>query len=78
MTQQDPAAAPGTAPGAADGTGDDRVDAALGQLAGLAGLPVHEHPAVFGQVHEALAGALGTLDGAAEPAARGPGAPPGR
>jgi hypothetical protein len=41
------------------------VDAALGKLADLAELPLNEHPAVFEQIHGALAGALGTLDSGA-------------
>jgi hypothetical protein len=40
-------------------TGDDRVDEAVSRLADLAGLPVAEHPAVFGHVHERLTEALG-------------------
>ena len=84
MTQQDPApadgSAPGTAgvPGTAGSTGDARVDGALGKLADLDGLPVHEHPAVFGQMYEALADALGALEVTADPAARDPGHEPGR
>ncbi len=80
MTQHDPApaadpapGAAGPAPGAAGDTGDSRVDDALRKLADLADLPVHEHPAVFGEIHEALAGALGTLGPATGPAARAPG-----
>ena len=38
------------------------MDAALDKLADLAELPLNEHPAVFEQIHGALAGALGTLD----------------
>jgi hypothetical protein len=40
-------------------TGDDRVDEAVSRLAGLAGLPVAEHPPVFAHVHERLTEALG-------------------
>ena len=43
-------------------TGDDRVDEAVSRLADLAGLPVAEHPAIFGHVHERLTEALGDLD----------------
>jgi hypothetical protein len=43
-------------------TGDLRVDQALARLADLRGLPVEEHPAVFGQVHGGLTAALGALD----------------
>jgi hypothetical protein len=46
-------------------TGDPQVDAALGKLADLAELPLNEHPAMFEQIHGALAGALGTLDSGA-------------
>jgi hypothetical protein len=57
------------------------VDAALDKLADLAELPLNEHPAVFEQIHGALASALGTLDsttgdpgsGAGHPGAGGPG-----
>jgi hypothetical protein len=73
VTQQDPAPAASPAPGATGGTGDPRVDDALRKLADLADLPVHQHPAVFGEIHEALAGALGTLDPAAGPADRAAG-----
>jgi hypothetical protein len=62
-------------------TGDPQVDAALDKLADLAELPLNEHPAVFEQIHGALAGALGTLDtttgdpgsGAGHPGSGGPG-----
>jgi hypothetical protein len=53
---------PGAVP--ADGvppTGDPRVDEALGRLSELAGLPVTEHPAVFGHIHQRLAEVLGDL-----------------
>ena len=50
-------------PGGPSGTtGDPQVDAALDTLADLAERPLSEHPAVFEQIHGALAGALGTLD----------------
>ena len=75
MTHNEPEATPGPAagpaapsPGPAAGpavpgtTGDPQVDAALHRLADLAELPLNEHPAVFEQIHGALAGALGTLD----------------
>ncbi len=60
MTQNEPAGP--AVPEGTGTTGDPRVDAALDQLAGLAELPLTEHPAVFGQIHSALSGALGTLD----------------
>jgi hypothetical protein len=47
----------GPAP-AQQATGDARVDDALSRLAGVAGLPVAGHPAVFEEVHRLLAGAL--------------------
>jgi hypothetical protein len=78
VTQQDPAQAAGPAPGAGGNTGDARVDEALGKLADLEGLPVHEHPAVFGQMYEALTGALGALEVTPDPAAPDPGYAPGR
>jgi len=90
VTQQDPAPADGSAPatagapgtsgntGTPGNTGDARVDEALGQLADLEGLPVHEHPAIFGQMYEALTGALGALEVTPDPAAPGPGHAPGR
>jgi hypothetical protein len=43
-------------------TGEPRVDAALGRLDQLAGLPAAEHPAVFEQVHASLRDVLGELD----------------
>ena len=54
------------------------MDEALGKLADLDGLPVHEHPAVFGQMYEALTGALGALEVTPDPAAPDPGHVPGR
>ncbi len=60
MTQNEPA--PPHVPEGSGTTGDPQVDAALGKLADLAELPLNEHPAVFEQIHGALAGALGTLD----------------
>ncbi|HTT50755.1 MAG TPA: hypothetical protein VMH35_05100 [Streptosporangiaceae bacterium] len=77
MTQNEPE------PAELGTTGDPQVDQALDPLADLGGLPLHEHPAVFEQVHGALAGALGTLDagppgpGSPGPAAAGPAAAPG-
>ncbi len=74
MTQNEPAEPavwppvperPGTTPEGSGTTGDPQVDAALGKLADLAELPLNEHPAVFEQIHGALAGALGTLDSGA-------------
>lgn len=58
-------------PAAQRATGDPRVDEALSRLDDLAGLPVAEHPAVFEQVHQRLAEALGDLGAA------GPGEDPG-
>jgi len=43
-------------------TGDARVDAALAELEGLAGLPVADHPALFEGVHQGLHSALTELD----------------
>jgi hypothetical protein len=54
-------------------TGDPQVDAALDKLADLADRPLNEHPAVFEQIHGALAGALGTLDSGAGLGTGGPG-----
>jgi hypothetical protein len=68
-----PAGQPGPA-GARPSTGDSRVDEAVARLAGLAELPVAEHPAVFEYVHERLTEALGDLD-VRDPA--GPGGPGG-
>jgi hypothetical protein len=64
---------PGPA-GARSSTGDTRVDEAVARLAGLAEVPVAEHPAVFEYVHERLTEALGDLD-VRDPA--GPGGPDG-
>ncbi len=75
MTQQDPAQAAGPAPGAGGNTGDTRVNEALGKLADLDGLPVHDHPAVFSQMYEALTDALGALEVTPDPAAPDPAAP---
>jgi hypothetical protein len=44
----------GSGPGEVPSTGDPRVDEAVSWLAGLAGLPVPEHPRVLGQVEERL------------------------
>jgi hypothetical protein len=77
VTGEQPAAAePAVAvagPAAAEpaATGDPHVDEALGKLSELAGTPVHEHPAIFEQVHAGLSQALGALD--SDPAARTPG-----
>jgi hypothetical protein len=68
VTENEPAPPP--VPEAAGTTGDPQVDEALRKLAGLAELPLNEHPAVFEQIHGALTGALGTLDPAS---AAGPG-----
>jgi hypothetical protein len=72
VTENEPA--PPRVPEAAGTTGDPQVDEALRKLADLAGLPLNEHPAVFGQIHGALTGALGTLDPAS---AAGPGSDSG-
>ena len=74
MTQNDPAVPAGAPPEGSPSTGDARVDEALAKLAGLDGLPLPEHPAVFEAMHGALTGALGALDTGAEP----PPARPGR
>ncbi len=50
----------------AAGLGEPRVDAAVGRLAELADLDVHEHPAVFERVHAELSEVLGELDPEAE------------
>jgi hypothetical protein len=73
-----PAGPPGPAP-ARPSTGDARVDEAVARLDDLAGLPVAEHPAVFGYVHERLTEALGDLDvrDQAGPGSQGPDAPDG-
>jgi hypothetical protein len=60
VTQNEPAGP--AVPEGTGTTGDPQVDAALDKLADLADLPLNEHPAVFEQIHGALAGALGTLD----------------
>jgi hypothetical protein len=44
----------GPGPGEVPSTGDPRVDEAVSWLAGLAGLPLPEHPRVLGQVEERL------------------------
>jgi hypothetical protein len=73
VTENEPA--PPRVPEAAGTTGEPQVDEALRKLAGLAELPLNEHPAVFEQIHGALTGALGTLDPAsAAGPAPGPGA----
>lgn len=86
MTQNEPAPptprqpapeGPGTARDEPRTTGDPQVDAALDQLADLAGLPLNEHPAVFEQIHGALTGALGTLDSGSGDPGRGDGGPGG-
>src|SRR5215469_9204244 len=48
-------------PAASPSTGEPRVDAALGGLADLGGLPVSEHPAVYERIHEQLVDVLGEL-----------------
>jgi hypothetical protein len=70
VTQNDPAVPAGAPPDGGPSTGDARVDEALAKLAGLDGLPLPEHPAVFEAIHGALSGALGELD-------TGAGLPPG-
>lgn len=58
-------------------TGDARVDGALRELAGLAGLETAAHPAVFERVHAQLVEALSELrtgpDRAAGSGRSGPG-----
>ena len=44
-------------------TGEARVDDALGRLADLQGLPVHEHVAVFEDVQRRLHDTLADLSG---------------
>jgi hypothetical protein len=44
-------------------TGEARVDDALGRLADLSGLPVHEHVAVFEDVQRRLHETLADLAG---------------
>jgi hypothetical protein len=61
VTHSDAAPTGEAGPAGAVTTGDARVDEALRTLDDLAGLPLHEHPAVFEHIHGALAGALGTL-----------------
>ena len=78
MTQNEPAEpAPvrGAGPEEAGTTGDPQVDEALHKLTDLDGLPLHEHPAVFEQIHGALAGALGTLDPGVPGSGTGPARP---
>jgi hypothetical protein len=55
--------ATGEAPGTGEppGTGERRVDAALGRLDELDGLPLSEHPAVYEWIHEELVEVLGDL-----------------
>ncbi|GIH99804.1 hypothetical protein [Planobispora takensis] len=47
---------------ALDQTGDERVDAALGALAALDGLPVAAHVSVFEEVFSGLERALAAAD----------------
>ncbi len=51
---------------AAPPSGDERVDAALGELGGLAGRPVHEHVGVFREVHQRLQDVLRATEQEAE------------
>ncbi|HEX9065898.1 MAG TPA: hypothetical protein VF843_12380 [Streptosporangiaceae bacterium] len=62
--QHDTGAGP-DGPEAAPPTGDPRVDDALAPLAGLASLPVTEHPQVFERLHGRLVEVLGELGPAA-------------
>jgi hypothetical protein len=77
VTQNDPAVPAGAPPEGSPSTGDARVDEALAKLAGLDGLPLTGHPAVFEAIHSALNGALGALDTGAEQPPVGPGTGPG-
>ncbi|TNY35406.1 hypothetical protein [Thermomonospora catenispora] len=43
-------------------TGDERVDAALGRLVELAGLPVGDHVEIFEEVHRGLQDVLASVD----------------
>ncbi|HZR52574.1 MAG TPA: hypothetical protein VFB06_24055 [Streptosporangiaceae bacterium] len=43
-------------------TGDERVDQAVAPLAGLADVPVADHPAVLDEVHRRLGEILAQLD----------------
>ncbi|WP_160147038.1 hypothetical protein [Thermomonospora echinospora] len=65
-----------------DPTGDERVDAALGGLAGLAGAPVHGHVEIFEDVHRRLQDILTSVDqepaGPPVPRPPGPGIVPPR
>lgn len=54
---------------AAEPTGHPPVDQALSRLSELPDLPLHEHAAVFEQVHNDLREALGSVDQAGGPAA---------
>ncbi|GIH94611.1 hypothetical protein ACFFMN_02835 [Planobispora siamensis] len=51
---------------ALDQTGDERVDAALGALAALDGLPVAAHVSVFEEVFSGLERALAAADDIAD------------
>lgn len=63
-------------------TGDERVDAALGRLAGLAGVPVSGHVEIFEDVHQRLQDVLTSVDqeaaGLPVPRPPGPGIVPPR
>lgn len=52
----------GETPAVTPPTGDDRVDQAVAPLAGLADVPVADHPAVLDEVHQRLGEILARLD----------------
>jgi hypothetical protein len=61
---EEPAGGPAQEPEV--GTGDPRVDAAIGRLAELDGLPVAQHPQVFEAIHGQLVEVLGELHSGSE------------
>ncbi len=52
----------GETPAVTAPTGDERVDQAVAPLAGLADVPVADHPAVLDEVHRRLGEILAQLD----------------
>ncbi len=60
-SQPDPG--PASVRAAVAGTGDERVDAAVDQLDELAGKPVSEHVARYGDVYQRLQETLASVDG---------------